>query len=254
MSPPIRDGSGNSIGSIRLGDGSEIAEVRTGAGDVLFSASAIPSSAVARYTVKQLSLNDGDAVNAWIDQSGKGQDLDAGTGGTYKTGQLGGSNQNDAVRCDARGNNEILQTSSFSSESQPNTVFLAGRIENTTGVINTAVNGTASTSSDQHDVHIDDASDNIGLQREIQGGNALSKDIIVTGVFDTSNSLLRVNGSQVASGSIPSETLQGLTLGEGGSGPTNLLTGELLILNKRATSTQITEQENRLSDEFDIPV
>jgi len=37
MSPPIRDGSGNDIGSIRLGDGSEIAEVRTGAGDVLFS-------------------------------------------------------------------------------------------------------------------------------------------------------------------------------------------------------------------------
>jgi len=38
MSPPIREGSGNSIGSIRLGDGSEISEVRTGAGDVLFSA------------------------------------------------------------------------------------------------------------------------------------------------------------------------------------------------------------------------
>jgi hypothetical protein len=38
MSPPIRDGSGDSIGAIRLGDGSEIAEVRTGAGDVLFSA------------------------------------------------------------------------------------------------------------------------------------------------------------------------------------------------------------------------
>jgi len=37
MSPPIRDGSGDSIGSIRLGDGTEISEVRTGAGDVLFS-------------------------------------------------------------------------------------------------------------------------------------------------------------------------------------------------------------------------
>jgi len=37
MSPPIRDGSGNDIGSIRLGDGTEISEVRTGAGDVLFS-------------------------------------------------------------------------------------------------------------------------------------------------------------------------------------------------------------------------
>jgi hypothetical protein len=42
MSPPIRDGSGDSIGSIRLGDGSEISEVRTGAGDVVFSGTAIP--------------------------------------------------------------------------------------------------------------------------------------------------------------------------------------------------------------------
>jgi hypothetical protein len=46
MSPPIRDGSGNDIGAIRLGDGSEISEVRTGAGDVLFSA--IPSTVVAQ--------------------------------------------------------------------------------------------------------------------------------------------------------------------------------------------------------------
>ncbi len=36
MSPPIRDGSGNDIGAIRLGDGSEISEIRTGGGDVLF--------------------------------------------------------------------------------------------------------------------------------------------------------------------------------------------------------------------------
>ena len=47
MSPPIRDGSGSSIGSIRLGDGSEISEVRTGAGDVLFSAG--PESTLLAY-------------------------------------------------------------------------------------------------------------------------------------------------------------------------------------------------------------
>jgi hypothetical protein len=44
MSPPIREGSGDSIGSIRLGDGTEISEVRTGAGDVVFSA--VPDSVV----------------------------------------------------------------------------------------------------------------------------------------------------------------------------------------------------------------
>jgi hypothetical protein len=52
MSPPIRDGSGSSIGSIRLGDGTEISEVRTGAGDVLFS-SGPPNSAVYRWPVDE---------------------------------------------------------------------------------------------------------------------------------------------------------------------------------------------------------
>jgi len=60
MSPPIRDGSGNSINSIRLGDGSEISEVRTGAGDVLFSANSIPDSLENQYDfVNNLSAGDG---------------------------------------------------------------------------------------------------------------------------------------------------------------------------------------------------
>jgi hypothetical protein len=52
MSPPIRDGSGNSIGSIRLGDGTEISEVRTGTGDVVFSGDAIPDSVILRYNAE----------------------------------------------------------------------------------------------------------------------------------------------------------------------------------------------------------
>jgi len=56
MSPPIRDGSGSSIGSIRLGDGTEISEVRTGAGDVLFSAG-VPDSAVRQFPFPQRSTS-----------------------------------------------------------------------------------------------------------------------------------------------------------------------------------------------------
>jgi len=57
MSPPIRDGSGNDIGAIRLGDGSEISEVRTGAGDVLFSA--VPNTQITRPTD-----NDSNSVSS----------------------------------------------------------------------------------------------------------------------------------------------------------------------------------------------
>jgi len=65
MSPPIRDGSGSSIGSIRLGDGSEIAEVRTGAGDVLFSAS-IPDSGLNHlYLSTDVNAPDGETGVDW---------------------------------------------------------------------------------------------------------------------------------------------------------------------------------------------
>jgi len=65
MSPPIRDGSGSSIGAIRLGDGSEIAEVRTGAGDVLFSLPVAADSLVAWYpfragTGEDITAGDSD--------------------------------------------------------------------------------------------------------------------------------------------------------------------------------------------------
>jgi len=82
MSPPIRDGSGSSIGSIRLGDGSEISEVRTGAGDVLFSAgpSTVPitsSSTLLAYgsndsNVYVHDVGSGFALNSTLTQSAVG--------------------------------------------------------------------------------------------------------------------------------------------------------------------------------------
>jgi len=68
MSPPIRDGSGSSIGSIRLGDGSEISEVRTGAGDVLFSA--IPDSVVSRWTFDNADTSGDTAIDVFGDNDG----------------------------------------------------------------------------------------------------------------------------------------------------------------------------------------
>jgi len=71
MSPPIRDGSGSDIGSIRLGDGSEISEVRTGAGDVLFSGFSIPDSGPSHeYLARSLSAADGDSISTWGDDEG----------------------------------------------------------------------------------------------------------------------------------------------------------------------------------------
>jgi hypothetical protein len=84
MSPPIRDGSGNSIGSIRLGDGSEISEVRTGAGDVLFSA--IPDSGLFRLTLDESSPTDLWNDNDFSISGGVTTDV-SGANQTYDTGR-----------------------------------------------------------------------------------------------------------------------------------------------------------------------
>jgi len=74
MSPPIRDGSGNSIGSIRLGDGSEISEVRTGAGDVLFSG-------ILDSVVNRVPFDDGSGGTATA--SVGSADITLNNGGTW---------------------------------------------------------------------------------------------------------------------------------------------------------------------------
>jgi len=77
MSPPIRDGSGNDIGAIRLGDGSEIAEVRTGAGDVLFSAGPESTSTLLAYGSNDQNVYVHDVggsfpLNSTLSQAGRG--------------------------------------------------------------------------------------------------------------------------------------------------------------------------------------
>jgi hypothetical protein len=84
MSPPIRDGSGNSIGAIRLGDGSEISEVRTGAGDVLFSAG-LPDSVTNNLRIRY-KFEDTGNTSTTTDSSNNNND------GTVNSGSFVTSN------------------------------------------------------------------------------------------------------------------------------------------------------------------
>jgi len=89
MSPPIRDGSGSSIGAIRLGDGSEISEVRTGAGDVLFSSVPIPKSGL----IHRYSYNGSSNTSTLTDSVGS---LNGSISGmTYTTSSKEGSHAGD---------------------------------------------------------------------------------------------------------------------------------------------------------------
>jgi len=102
MSPPIRDGSGNSIGSIRLGDGSEISEVRTGAGDVLFD-KIRDSEANQKLTHRWYLSEDNDP---FVDQIGS-------TNGTNNgTTQVTGSQYVDGAAREGDGTDDSITTPS----------------------------------------------------------------------------------------------------------------------------------------------
>jgi len=103
MSPPIRDGSGDSIGSIRLGDGSEISEVRTGAGDVLFSAGSIPDSAIHRWKLDDVS--SGTVTDSIGGQNGSVSGVSSVSNSDFQGGAAG----------DSDGSNDFISTGTLGS-------------------------------------------------------------------------------------------------------------------------------------------
>ncbi|AFH22952.1 hypothetical protein OSG_eHP39_00060 [environmental Halophage eHP-39] len=209
MSPPIRDGSGSSIGSIRLGDGSEIAEVRTGAGDVLFSAIPDSEDLKTRYDTREVSFNDNDSVSTFEDQANN-NDLTAGTAPTYKTNIVNSSL--DVVRFD--GSDDYLNTS-FTQISQPITFGLLAVCRDGSEDFEVAFDGD---SADSMDFRTDNTNSwQLQVANNIAGGSQDTNTHIWTGLFDGANTKLRVDGTQVASGDVGTSSVAGLTMGAQGS-------------------------------------
>jgi len=198
MSPPIRDGSGSSIGSIRLGDGSEIAEVRTGAGDVLFNAAPpIPNSVIALYDARSLSLSNGATVAPW--GADKGPDL----GATGSPSYLASSNVSSLPAVSYDGSNDFHTPNSSVTASQPVVIYAvveADGLSNNQG--NAIVDGEGGNGNlvVQHG----GSSGSTGRWQMFAGSqlNGSSDDTktLITAVFDGNNSALREDRSQTASG------------------------------------------------------
>jgi len=111
MSPPIRDGSGSSIGSIRLGDGSEISEVRTGAGDVVFSAGIpIPASGLERWSFANPNNDTSILKGVWNGRDGQV------SGASYLSS--GGPNGGGAF---SFGGGDTINVSAFNAAFNPDT-------------------------------------------------------------------------------------------------------------------------------------
>jgi len=180
--------------------------VASGGGD------AIPDSGDlhARYDATELSLNDGDSVSTWGDETSNGRDLIQSTSSkqpTYKTGQI---NNNAVVRFD--GSDDLLDVD-WTDVSEPYTVF---------GVFKYRT---------LDDIWMDGKTKyewgcyQLNSNWRIYQGNSIvsggSTDInphIWASLFNSGSSsdILRIDGTQVGSGDSGNSDATGMTLGARG--------------------------------------
>lgn len=246
---------------IRQGDGTGVApkgikEVRTRAGDVVYSAggTAIPDSGdlQARYDATQLSLNDGDSVSTWGDETGNGYDLTAGTAPIYKTSVING---NPVVRFD--GVDDFLDVA-WSALSQPNHIFVVFKYQSVdTGSNETVTDGAASRHSVGHGGVGLNGAWNIFAGNSVNDGSttADTNAHIQTGLFNTTSSENRLDGTTLATGDVGSDNLDGFRVGSDstGAGFSPVGVGEILVYPQDKSSVQ-SDIESYLSDKWGIAI
>jgi len=250
MSPPIRDGSGNSIGSIRLGDGTEISEVRTGAGNLVFSAAPpLPSSAIFQVdpVASFSSADDGASITGSIpDESGNGNDLSNAQGGaTVVNNGINGVRSLDFDR----GPDEYAVQ--FTTVAQPTTIFIVIQYQDSS---TQEAFGSANGGSAYNLQGFVAGSDRIFAGNPVTDGASDQNPHLFTLIFDGSNSVIRKDGSQVASGNVGTNGLDGFRLGGSTefNNNTNSLIGEVLPCSERLSQSEIDSQEQRIADKYGI--
>jgi len=243
MTPPIRDGSGSSIGSIRLGDGSEIAEVRTGAEDVLFSA--ISDSVVSQYDATQEGTG---TLSTITDQIGN-NDL---TGST------------DVVSSGING----LQTFDFDSSQSVDisTTFASSDPFAIVAVIKpdtVAQNTTYFDGFTSDNFAFFDNNKSAGAVIVNRGGNgarasstplSTNAQIITLEALNGNDIRLEIDDSQQLQSTTTSSNLNGLTLAERGDGanPAEIRVGQVEILQGH-TPAELQSRQDSLRQKWGTP-
>ena len=242
-------------------DGTEVSEI-TVDGNVVFKAgSDIPDSAIAQYDAQALiGFNDGDSITTWEDNLNN-NDI---TGETpvYRDSAING---NPAVEFD--GNDDYLETALPSSISQPTTVITVGQIPdhdapNEDGAFTYFDNHRSS--NNFHLVRPQDTEsnsnefryrNNAGETFETDNGTATTNPEVLVNIFDGNNSEIRRNGSDLSvTGESGTNDLEGIQLGSR-QDERDFFDGyiaEVITYDDRLTSSEIEEEEQRLSDKWGI--
>ena len=209
---------------------------------------AIPDSAISQYDAQSAfaSGDDGTTISAWPDELG----LADATGGS-PTVRENGINNNRSLEFDAV--DDILQTGAYSSaKNQPITIASVFQAFNT-----------------DERIRIHDGDSNI-FQTEIEppeysfsadastvnGGSPDTNPHIAVAIFDGANSSFRLDGAELFTGDVGSNSLDGFTIGA--SRIDSLFwdgyLGELVIYDDVLSGEQLSEEEQRLSDKWGVTV
>jgi len=201
--------------------------------------SAIPDSGdlQAHYDWRQAS-----GTSSVTDQTGNGHDL---TGHSGPTATING---NQAGLFD--GNDDLL-TTSWPSESQPNTYFAVFRVENDSGSFQYIFDADTDLN---HGFGLTNGTEwRIFAGSSVDGGTHDTNVHIVSALFDGANSVLRIDGTQVASGDTGTGVFGGLSVGArpSGSSYTNVSVGEWFGYPMDKSSI-FANAEQYLADEWGV--
>lgn len=203
-----------------------------------------PDSVVHQYDSTDLSLSDGDAVSTWPDSEGS-KDLSAGTAPTYRTGQING---NPAVYFD--GSDDYLENTSI-SVTQPDAVFIVANAGTGPGRYWTGA------SSERQLATNNSSSSVYGIWANswVEGGSPDGGLHIIGGVYDGTNSELRVDGSVIQSGDAGTNDIIDFRLSATNSAGNfkEMDAGEVLILDS-PSDAHIKQAESYLSDKWGISI
>lgn len=204
----------------------------------------------ARYDATELSLNDGDAVTTWGDETGNGFDLTTTTSPTYRTNQ-----QNGLPAVDIDISDDL--TVDWTDPTAPYHLFLVFRYVGSNSNNAFIVSGGSGGESD----FITDTDDRSFAARingtEYDTGTVSDNNWHIASISLDSSHEFRLDGSQINSASVTVPTQTGLTLGKyaGSISDSQFYAGvefgEILFYDADKTS-KVTDVESYLNDKWAV--
>ena len=208
--------------------------------------SAIPDSAVLYIDASQHDVSDGSTVSTAPDFSGESNDL-SGTA-TYRSDGIGGE-----AAYEFDGVDDVLSRET-PAVPQPLTIITVVEPFSASGrqVIFSSQDDGGERA--QFTARFDDNEYTMFAGSSFAGGTPIAEPQVAVLVADGTNSFVRINGSEIASGDIGGHDWGGFKIGQrfGSSDELEGYQPEVLVADERLDTSTIEEEEQRLSDKYSI--